>query len=140
LNEAEFGIVFGQNDVRVRAHAIVLSDGLLNERVNMLALRPIAARPVCLDVIHGHESVFDGDACTNQAESFLSGLRRMIDGQHHTVSPQYLHQYAAHAAWIEDNRRLDNGVLANRALGLALKEPVSRQWKGYWQRSVISSR
>lgn len=31
----------------------------------------------------------------------------MIDGQHHTVSPQYLHQYATHAAWLEDNRRLD---------------------------------
>jgi len=74
------------------------------------------------------------DACTNQAESFFSRLRRMIDGQHHTVSPQYLHQYATHAAWIEDNRRLDNGALANRALGLALTHPVSRQWKGYWQR------
>src|SRR5690606_22987432 len=60
------------------------------------------------------------DACTNQAESFFSRLRRMIDGQHHTVSPQYLHQYATHAAWIEDNRRIDNGTLANRVLSLAL--------------------
>lgn len=76
------------------------------------------------------------DACTNQAESFFSRLRRMIDGQHHTVSPQYLHQYATHAAWIEDNRRLDNGALANRALGLALAHKVSRNWKGYWQRSA----
>jgi acyl-CoA synthetase (AMP-forming)/AMP-acid ligase II len=74
------------------------------------------------------------DACTNQAESFFSRLRRMIDGQHHTVSPQYLHQYATHAAWIEDNRRMDNGALANRALGLALAHSVSRNWKGYWQR------
>jgi len=61
----------------------------------------------------------------------------MVDGQHHTVSPQYLHQYATHAAWIEDNRRLDNGALANRVLGLALKHPVSRQWKGYWQRGPL---
>jgi transposase-like protein len=76
------------------------------------------------------------DACTNQAESFFSRLRRMIDGQHHTVSPQYLHQYATHAAWIEDNRRLDNGALANRALGLALGHGVSRNWKGYWQRKA----
>ena len=45
---------------------------------------------------------------TNQAESFLSRLRRMVDGQHHHVSPQHLHQYAAHAAWMEDHRRLDN--------------------------------
>jgi transposase-like protein len=73
-------------------------------------------------------------ACTNQAESFLARLRRMVDGQHHGVSPQYLHQYANHAAWLEDHRRLDNGALAHRALGLALTHPVSRNWKGYWQR------
>lgn len=73
-------------------------------------------------------------ACTNWAESFFSRLRRMVDGQHHAVSPQYLHQYATHAAWIEDNRRLDNGALASRIGGLAMAQPVSRQWKGYWQR------
>lgn len=73
-------------------------------------------------------------ASTNMAESFFSRLRRMVDGQHHHVSPRYLHQYAVHAAWLEDHRRLDNGALAHRALGLALKHPVSRQWKGYWQR------
>jgi hypothetical protein len=71
-------------------------------------------------------------ACSNQAESFLARLRRMVDGQHHGVSPQYLYQYANHAAWLEDHRRLDNGALAFRALGLALKHPVSRNWKGYW--------
>lgn len=76
------------------------------------------------------------DACTNQAESFFSRLRRMVEGQHHTVSPQYLHQYAAHAAWLENNRRLANGVLAHRVLGKALASPVSRQWKGYWQRAA----
>jgi hypothetical protein len=61
---------------------------------------------------------------------------QVVDGQHHTVSPQYLHQYATHAAWIEDNRRLDNGALANRALGLALAHKVSCNWKGYWQRHI----
>jgi transposase-like protein len=76
-------------------------------------------------------------ACTNQAESFLARLRRMVDGQHHGVSPQYLHQYANHVAWLEDHRRMDNGALAHRALGLALSHPVSRNWKGYWQRHVI---
>ena len=35
----------------------------------------------------------------------------MVDGQHHHVSPQYLYQYANHAAWLEDHRRLDNGAL-----------------------------
>ena len=74
-------------------------------------------------------------ACTNQAESFFSRLRRMVDGQHHHVSPRYLFQYAHHAAWLEDHRRLDNGALAHRALGLALGHPISRVWKGYWQRA-----
>jgi hypothetical protein len=60
-------------------------------------------------------------ACTNQAESFLARLRRMVGGQHHHVSPHYLYQYATHAAWLEDHRRLDNGALTNRALGLALR-------------------
>ena len=31
-----------------------------------------------------------------------------------TVSPQYLYQYANQAAWLEDNRRLDNGTLAKK--------------------------
>lgn len=75
-------------------------------------------------------------ACTNQAESFLARLRRMVDGQHHHVSPRYLYQYAAHAAWLEDHRRLDNGALAKRAVGLAMAHPVSRTWKGYWQRHL----
>lgn len=75
------------------------------------------------------------EVCTNQAESFFSRLRRMIDGQHHHVSPQYLHAYAAHAAWLEDHRRDDNGKLCYSALGLALAHPVSRVWKGYWQRA-----
>jgi transposase-like protein len=84
---------------------------------------------------HSEAYCLDG-ACTNQAESFFSRLRRMIRGQHHYVSPQYLHQYANHAAWLEDHRRLDNGALAYRALGLALNHKVSRNWKGYWQRAA----
>jgi transposase-like protein len=76
----------------------------------------------------------DDGVCTNQGESYFSRLRRMVDGQHHHVSARYLHQYANHAAWMEDHRRLDNGALCHRALGLALGHGVSREWKGYWQR------
>ena len=74
------------------------------------------------------------ESCTNQVESYFSRLRRMVAGQHHHVSPKHLHQYAAQAAWMEDHRRTDNGGLAHRVLGLALAHPVSRNWKGYWQR------
>ena len=83
-----------------------------------------------------HSEAYSKDgACTNQAESFLARLRRMVEGQHHHVSPQHLHQYAAHAAWMEDHRREDNGALARRVGGLALAHTVSRDWKGYWQRN-----
>lgn len=95
------------------------------------------------DILHGwytakrinHTVAFmDEGVCTNQAESFFSRLRRMVGGQHHKVSARYLHAYAAHAAWMEDHRRTDNGALAQRALGLALGHGISRQWKGYWHR------
>jgi hypothetical protein len=73
---------------------------------------------------------------TNQVESFFSRLRRMIEGQHHYVSPQYLHQYAGHVASLEDHRTLDNGTTARRALGLSLNHPKSKEWCGYWQRKA----
>ena len=81
---------------------------------------------------YSHEGI-----CTNQVESYFARLRRTIRGQHHHVSPRYLHQYAHEAAWREDHRRMANGGLAHRALGLAMAHPVSREWKGYWQRSEI---
>jgi len=95
------------------------------------------------DVLHSifpvsrinHSEAYCADgSCTNAAESYFARLRRMIDGQHHHVSAQHLAQYAHHAAWAEDHRRLSNGSLAYHALGLALAHPVSRSWKGYWQR------
>ena len=58
----------------------------------------------------------------------------MVQGQHHFVSPQYLYQYANHAAWLEDNRMESNGELAARVVGNAMAAPISRTWKGYWQR------
>ena len=71
---------------------------------------------------------------TNQAESYFSRLRRMVDGQHHHVSARYLHAYAAHAAWLEDHRRLDNGSLCRRAISLGLAHKKSAAWCGYWQK------
>lgn len=83
-----------------------------------------------------HEEAYS-DLCgthTNNAESFFSRLRRMVRGQHHFVSPKYLHQYATHAAWLEDHRRESNGDLTIRVLGNAMAAPVSREFAGYWQR------
>ena len=83
-----------------------------------------------------HSEAYSADgANTNQAESYFSRLRRMVDGQHHHVSARYLGQYAGEAAWKEDHRREPNGTLFARALGLALASPISRAWAGYWQRA-----
>lgn len=86
--------------------------------------------------INHSEAYSVNGVCTNQAESYFSRLRRMVEGQHHHVSHQYLHQYANEAAWREDHNRIDNGGLAKRTLTAALHSPVSRAWKGYWQRAA----
>jgi len=74
-------------------------------------------------------------ACTNQAESFFSRLRRAEVGTHHSVAGPYLAMYAGEMAWREDNRRVSNGEQYLMAAGAAMASPVSRVWKGYWQRN-----
>jgi transposase-like protein len=88
-----------------------------------------------VDRVNHSECYSDHGKHTNMAESYFSRLRRMVVGQHHHVSPQYLHQYANHAAWLEDNRRSDNGELAHRLVANTMGARVSRSWKGYWQRT-----
>ena len=64
-----------------------------------------------------HKEAYSLDGShTNNAESFFSRLRRMVRGQHHFVSPKYLHQYATHAAWLEDHRTRSNGALTYRLM------------------------
>lgn len=82
-----------------------------------------------------HSKMFsDNGKNTNSAESYFSRLRRMVIGQHHGVSAKYLHQYASHAAWMDDHCRRDNGTNARAVIADAMRHPVSRNWKGYWQR------
>jgi transposase-like protein len=84
-----------------------------------------------------HSVAFSKDgACTNQAESYFSRLRRAEFGQHHRISGQYLHCYASEMAWREDNRRLPNGAQYGAIAALALGHPISREWCGYWQRGA----
>ncbi len=99
------------------------------------------------DVLHdrfltkriNHEECFsDGQACTNQAESFFSRLRRAEIGTHHHISGRYLHCYAGEMAWRENNRRVSNGAQYLGVTAAALMAPVSRVWKGYWQRNLAS--
>ncbi len=97
----------------------------------------------CWDTLHARyltkrvnhsEAYSTQDACTNQAESFFSRLRRAEIGTHHHIAGPYLGSYAGEMSWREDNRRRSNGELYLAITDAALKHPVSRQWKGYWQR------
>ncbi len=49
-----------------------------------------------------------GGACTTQAESYFSRLRRPEPGQRHHINGNYLIAYAAELAWREDKRRQTN--------------------------------
>lgn len=98
----------------------------------------------CWDALHArfaakrinHSVAFsDEGACTNQAESFFSRLRRAEIGTHHHISGQYLASYASEMAWREDNRRQPNGRQFLMIAAAAAAHPVSSQWCGYWQRS-----
>ncbi len=82
-----------------------------------------------------HEWAYSHDeACTNQAESFFSRIRRAEMGIHHHISGPYLAAYSREMAWREDHRRVSNGEQWLTVANLALAHPISREWKGYWQR------
>jgi len=86
-------------------------------------------------VNHSVQFMDDG-VCTNQAESYFSRLRRMEVGTHHHIAGPYLGSYAREASWREDNRRVDNGMQAAMVTVAAMASPVSRCWKGYWQKAA----
>lgn len=85
--------------------------------------------------INHSEAYSDLNGCsTNMAESFFSRLRRAQIGTHHKIAGRYLASYAAEMDWREDNRRVSNGDQFALIVNAAAQQPVSRQWKGYWQR------
>jgi hypothetical protein len=59
--------------------------------------------------INHSESYADGEACTNQAESYFSRLRRAEIGIHLHVAGPYLSAHASEMAWKENNRRVSDG-------------------------------
>lgn len=83
-----------------------------------------------------HEWAYSDDgACTNQAESFFSRLRRTEIGTHHHIARPYLTAYSREMAWRENNRRVSNGEQYLMAASAALGHSVSQRWKGYWQKN-----
>ena len=88
---------------------------------------------------HREAYSLDG-ACTNMAESYFSRLRRAEQGIHHRIAGKYLDAYANEMAWRENYRRVSNGDQFTMITSAALNHPVSRKWKGYWQRSITNHR
>jgi transposase-like protein len=95
----------------------------------------LAARFLTKRINHS-EAYSTPEACTNMAESFFSRLRRAEIGIHHHIAGPYLRAYADEMGWREDHRRISNGEQYLSVTRAALAHPVSRQWKGYWQRAA----
>jgi hypothetical protein len=75
-----------------------------------------------------HSQIYsDHGKHTNMVESVFSRLCSMFQGQHHDAN---------HAEWLEHNRRTDKATLAHFVVSNAMEAPVSRNWKGYWQRAA----
>lgn len=80
------------------------------------------------------KSYAEEEVSTNWAESYHSRMRRAEQGINHHLSGNYIQAYADEMAWREDFRRLSNGEQFLTIASAGLHHPVSRQWKGYWQR------
>ncbi|MGH7046397.1 MAG: IS1595 family transposase [Stellaceae bacterium] len=85
-------------------------------------------------VNHSVEYKGEDGACTNQAESYFSRLRRCEFGIHHRISGHRLQAYADEMAWRENHRRQPNGTHWNLITAAALAHPKSATWAGYWHR------
>lgn len=86
-----------------------------------------------LTVVHSREYVSDRGVNDNQAESFMSRMRRAEYGVYHGFRPMYLIDYASETAWREDNRRKSIGELFRALLRSVLRGGGSRWWAGYFQ-------
>ena len=64
-------------------------------------------------------------------------MRRAEIGTFHHIAGKYLGAYANEMAWRENNRRVSNGEQYLDVTALTLAHPVSRVWKGYWQRAAV---
>jgi transposase-like protein len=83
-------------------------------------------------VNHSVEFLSEDGACTNQAESFFSRLRRSEFGIHHRICGRHLLAYSRECAWRENHRRQANGTHWNLITAAALAHPKSATWTGYW--------
>lgn len=82
---------------------------------------------------HSGGAYSNGNACTNQAESYNARLRRMEIGVIHRLSGKYVQDYANEIAYREDNRKKSNGELLDDIALKFVRADQSGEWTGYWQ-------
>ena len=125
-------IVCSENEAASRAPAIIEPGSAVytdeNTDWNRLAAR------YALHMVNHSERYSDGEKSSNWAESYFARLRRYEMGTHHHIAGPYLAAYANEASWREDRRRYSNQENYDAILRATTHHPVSRQWKGYWQR------
>lgn len=86
-----------------------------------------------------HSEHFSKDgACTNQAESFFSRMRRAERGVYNKISGGYIHRYAIELAWREQHRRVPNGTQFNLITMAVGRSKESGLFQGYWQRHLAN--
>lgn len=75
-----------------------------------------------------------GPVSTNLAESFHSRMRRSEIGVHHHIAGVYFGAYLQENVWRDNNKRVPKVDQFEGLISAVAAHPVSRQWKGYWQR------
>src|SRR3954470_24402529 len=90
-------------------------------------------------VNHSVEFLSEDGACTNQAESFFSRLRRSEFGIHHRICGRHLLAYSRECAWRENHRRQANGTHWDLITAAALAHPKSATWTNYWHREKVAA-
>lgn len=82
-------------------------------------------------VNHQVEFSTDDGINENQAESYMSRLRRSVLGIHHRITPLYMPEYATEMGWHEDVRRAPTGLRLRSLLERCFKAGVLDNWLNY---------
>jgi transposase-like protein len=85
-------------------------------------------------VRHRIEKRADNGANINQAESYFARIKRSEFGIYHRLVGTRLQAYADEMAWRENHRRQPNGTQWTEITTVALAQPKSATWAGYWHR------
>ena len=126
--------VFAGEDAAVPVIRQRIAPGTVVHADESPAWNPLHARFAMRRINHQDGYSVDG-ACTNEAESYFSRLRRGELGHHHHIAGPYLVRYVQEAAWREDLRRVSNGEQTHGIVGLAMRSSPSVDFCGYWQRA-----